>query len=91
MEKEELKAQFEKNVSYLQKTIPPDDIYIFAEQTLMASVFFIRKLGEYTDLQTLAEEDAVFRKWLTNVGSFYTAQLREIDMTLDLKMDDLDG
>ncbi len=90
MDKEELRKLFEKNVTYMQQTIPPDDIYIFAEQTLMAALYFVRKLSEYTDLTELVDSDPVFKKWAINIGSYHAAQINEIDMTLDLKIDELD-
>lgn len=90
MDKEELKELFEKNVRYIQKTVPPDDIYIFAEQTLMASMYFLRTIAEYKGIADLAGEDPIFDKWVRNVGYFFMAQQEDLDMTLDLKMDELD-
>lgn len=90
MDKKEFQKHFEKNVSYIQRTIPPDDIYPFAEQTLMASLYFLRKLNDYADLTTLANEDLVFQTWITNIGTFLIAQERELDLILDLKIDELD-
>ena len=87
MNKEELKQKFEKNVEYLKRNIPPEDIYIFAEQTYMATLFFLNKWSEWVDLQEEATKDPVTRKWVRNIlGLLASRDLEEeIELDLDLK------
>ena len=84
MNKEEMQLEFQKNVEYLQRNIPPDDIYLFAEQTFMAAVFFIFKWAEWADVRDEADKCPITKKWLTNILSLKIAREKGIDLNLDL-------
>lgn len=89
MNKEEMKAKFEKNVEYLQRNIPPDDIYLFTEQTFMAALFFLQKWSAWVDI--LEEcKDPITRKWVTNIMGLLHCRENEVDLTLDLDMKSLE-
>ena len=90
MNKEEFKAKFEKSVEYLQKTIPPDDIYLFTEQTFMAAMYFLLRWSQTVDIKKEAEENEICRKWITNVLAFDHCKEYDIDITLNLDMDSID-
>jgi len=89
-QKQEMYDRFKKNVEYIEKTVPPDDIYLFTEQTLMAALYFLRTLQDFTDIKQLCRDDPIFAKWTENIGAFYLAQVNDFEMTLDLKMDEFD-
>lgn len=86
MNKEELKAKFEKNVEYLKRNVPPDDIYLFAEQTFMATLFFLHKWSEWVDVNEECLADPVAKKWVTNIIGLQMAKDKEIDVNLDLDL-----
>ncbi len=85
MNREELYNKFEKNVQYLKRNIPPDDIYLFAEQTFMAAMYFMHRWGEWVDFNEEAKKDPVARKWMINILSLQDLKDKEIDCNLDLK------
>ncbi len=91
MNKDELLKKFEENVAYLKRNIPPDDIYVFAEQTFMAAMYFISKWGEWVELRDEANNDPVSRKWLVNILALQYMRKNGEDCTLDFKLDELLG
>lgn len=90
MNKEELLKKFEKNVAYLQRNIPPDDIYIFTEQTFMAAMYFMHKWAEWADVQDEMKKDPITRKWVNNILGFQKVKDEDIDIQIDLKMKTFD-
>lgn len=86
MNKEEMKQKFEKNVDYLKRNIPPDDIYMFAEQTYMATLFFLHKWSEWVDINEESEKCPVVKKWVTNIVGLQMCKDKEMDVNLDLDM-----
>lgn len=81
---------FEKNVRYLQRNIPPDDIYIFTEQTFMAAVFFLSKWAEWIDLKEECAKCPVVNKWVGNILGFKRLKESGVDLELDLDMKSLE-
>ena len=90
MNKEELRKKFEQNVEYLRKNIPPDDIYMFAEQTFMAAMFFIHKWQEWVDLNQACKEDPVANKWVLNILSLHLCRDEQVDIDLDLNLESIE-
>ncbi len=90
MNKEEMRAKFEENVAYLKRNVPPDDIYMFTEQTLMAAMFFIYKWSDHVDLNEEADKDETARKWLSNILKFQEMKNTNQDIQLDLNLDSVD-
>lgn len=86
MNKEELKEKFEKNVDYLKRNIPPDDIYMFAEQTFMACMFFLQKWGDWVDLNEECKNDPISNKWIRNIIGLQMCRDKEQDIELDLDL-----
>lgn len=76
--------KFEANVAYLQRNVPPDDIYVFAEQTFLAAVFFITKWAEWVDVTEEMEKDPNIDKWVTNIVGFQMKKDLGVDVNLDL-------
>ena len=91
MNKEEMKAKFLKNVEYLERNIAPDDIYLFAEQTLMACLFFLQKWSDWVDIKEELQRDPVAKKWVTNIVALQICRDREIDVELDLDLKSVEG
>lgn len=83
-EEEILMEKFEEDIVYLQETIPPDDIYIFAQHALLGSLHFIEILKKQNDLQHLAENDEETNMHLTNVLQFLACQNERIPIQLSL-------
>lgn len=90
MNHDEFRARFEKNVAYLERNIPPDDIYIFTEQTFMAAMFFLLKWREWVDIDDEMAKDPVVKKWVNNILCLETCKDNGIDLTLDLDLESLD-
>lgn len=86
MDKEALLDQFERNVAYLRKTVPPDDIYAFCEQTFMSSVYFIRKIAQLTDLEEECKKDERFGVWVKNIMLFQACKNDDMEIHLDLDL-----
>lgn len=89
MSKDEILAQFFKNVEFLHKTISPDDIYIFAEQTFMAAMFFLHKYREKVDLKVEKEKDSVLEKYVNNLLMMADAKDHNIECNIDLGMEQM--
>lgn len=66
-EKEFYLEKFNKDVQWLRDVVPPDDIYDFAEQALMAADFFIHELSHWVDLGEEGERNKVLGLWLRNI------------------------
>jgi len=81
-----MQKKFEKNVDYLKRNIPPDDIYMFSEQTFMAAMYFIHRWAEWVDLNEEAQQDPVTKKWLTNIFALQIMKDRDEDVSLDLDL-----
>ncbi len=86
MDKEQIRAKFDQNVEYLKRNIPPDDIYLFAEQTFMAAVYFMYKWSDWVDVSDECEKDMVAMKWVTNILGFMVCQNENQDIQLDLNI-----
>jgi hypothetical protein len=79
--------KFEENVAYLQRNIPPDDIYLFAEETLMAALYFMHRWSKKEDINTVCKEDEVARKWVSNILGLQRLREKALDVDLDLGID----
>lgn len=90
MNKEEIKKQFEKNVNYLKRNVPPDDIYLFTEQTFMAALYFLHKWSEWVDVEAECQDSFVTRKWVTNVLGLQRMKDQNIDVNLDLNLESIE-
>ncbi len=90
MNKEELIKKFEKNVRYLRDNIPPDDIYVFAEQTFMAAIYFLHKWSQWADLNEESKNDPISKKWITNILALQMMKDADEDVTLDLGLEEME-
>lgn len=85
-----MKEKFERNVEYLKRNIPPDDIYMFAEQTFMAAMFFMYKWAEWVDVREEAKKDPIVRKWANNILGLQMCKDKAQDVDLDLDLESVE-
>lgn len=89
MNEEEHKEQmdiFNKQVQWLKDNIPPEDIYTFAQQSILSAMFFIGKWNEWVDVFKEAENDKNVDIWLTNISTVCELQEENIPTKLNVKM-----
>ncbi len=82
--------KFEDNVAYLQRNIAPDDIYLFAEETVMAALYFMHRWSKHEDINAVCKEDPVARKWVSNVLGLHAIREKGLDADLDLGIEVMD-
>lgn len=87
MDKEELLQEFYKNIEWLRRNVPPDDIYLFTEQTFMASLFFLHKWSDHVDVNLEYQQDPIARKWVKNIMGLLKCREMGLDVQLDLNME----
>ena len=87
MNNDEVLSIFYKNIEFLQKTIPPDDIYVYAEQTFIAALFFIYRLKECINFEEEMKKDPTLRKYATNILLMLEAKERDIDCRFNLGLE----
>ena len=90
MDKKKLLEKFEKNVLYLRRNIPPDDIYMFAEQTYMAAMFFLYKWSDHVDIQKEMDRDEPTNVWVSNLLTLQELRDKNADISLEVKYNEDD-
>lgn len=90
MDKDELRLKFEKSVQYLQRNIPPDDIYPFAEQTIMAALYFLDRWCDCVDIAEIYKNDVIAKKWINNIVGLQLCKQKDIDIDLDLNLESIE-
>ena len=92
MDREEVIKKFEKQVMYLQRNVAPDDIYCFAEHSLMTAMFFMHKWTKLVDIQKECEKDPITHKFVTNILGLQHFRDTEVDCPINLDfMDHLEN
>lgn len=81
---------FDKSVKWLRRVVPPDDIYDFAEQALLACDYFIHKLKELTDLPSEQAKDKILNGWLRNVMGMRVLKEQVYDGIISVSMKVID-
>ncbi len=89
MEKEELDKLLEKDVLYLQRNIAPDDIYLFAQNSLLCSYLLAFELMKIVGKENFEDLPKITQRCLQNVSRFKYNQQCEIDMDIDLNANGL--
>lgn len=90
MDKHQLFEKYKKNIEWLHRNVPPDDIYDFAEQTYMAALFFLNVISNDLNIHVQLQ-NPVFKKWATNIISVLDYREKGIDTSIDLQMDVYEG
>lgn len=82
-EKEKLLRSFELYVSWLRNNIPPDDIYEFTQQLLLACAVFMRDIEFSEDFKKKMDENFELLVWYTNVSALLDAQGKGIPIKIN--------
>ena len=90
MNQDEMMDLFYKNVEFLHKTIPPDDIYIYAEQTYIAALFFMFKLKKFVDFEEEMQKDTVLAKYASNLMLMLEAKEKNLNCYFDFGLDKIE-
>lgn len=94
MNKEEMEKMFEKHLAYNQACIPPDDIYMVHEQTLMTCMFFLDRWRRVEDVPKVYETDPFVRKHVDAVLDYVLArengQMVKVNMVYKTEQEFLD-
>lgn len=90
MDKKEMRERFERNVAYMQRNVPPDDVYIFAEQTLMAATYFMQRWAEEVNITNEMRRCSVADKWVRNILAYSRLRDSGKDLNLDLNLESVD-
>jgi hypothetical protein len=67
MNKEEALAKFNEEVEWLKQVVPPEDIYMFANQALVSARFFLNRWSDWVDIYKECEEDDTVNGWVMNL------------------------
>jgi hypothetical protein len=89
MEKDELDAMLERDVAYLQRNIPPDDIYLFAQNTLLATYLLAYEVGRIVGIGGFEKLPKITQKCLKNISWFKHNQEAGTDVEIDLNTNGL--
>ena len=84
MDKQEVKAKFEKNVEYLKRNVPKKDIYMFSEAMFIIALYFVRKLSDWEDLELEAELDATLKRHYDTIMTLHNC--KEINRDIDISL-----
>ncbi len=90
MEEEELDLRLEKDVGYLQRNIAPDDIYLFTQNTLLATYLITHEFMKYVGPENFHLLNKITRRCIENIANFKRSQENEIDVNIDLNTNGLD-
>lgn len=84
-----MRDEYEKDIVWLAKTIPPDDIYDFALQTYHAAEYFLAQWAKYEDLSEVYARDRLAKIWLKNIISFRMMKEDKLIIKFDFEEVDL--
>jgi len=59
--------KYREDVEWLRRCISPDDIYEFAEQSLIAATLFLSRWDEWVDITEEAQKDRATASWIRNI------------------------
>ena len=94
MDKKQLNELYEKNVGWLRRNVPPDDIYDFAEQTYMAALYFMQRYSYEVDFAKELKNNPITKKWAGNLAGLlrYRDEGRDVKIDMELSFfDEEDG
>ncbi len=86
-EKKEIIAEYEKNVEWLSRHVPRDDVYDFAEQCLMASEFLMYELGHFIDISDEITRETLLGKWCKNIVGIRVGQKNDFKGILNIGLE----
>ena len=86
--KKEYAEKYQRHVDWIRRNIAPDDIYDFAQQSLMASIYLLKVLDD-EDILIRCLENKITLKWCQNIISVAVKQDEDEDCPVNLKLDEL--
>lgn len=89
MENEELDLSLEKDVAYLQRIIAPDDIYLFTQNTLLATYLLAHEFMKHIGPENFHLLPKITRRCIQNIAHFKYNQENGIDVEIDLNTNGL--
>lgn len=78
-------TDLEKNIAFLAKTVPPDDIYLFGEFAYDSSLYLLAILHDKLDVTDMIEEDDHLNRIVNVIVGYQIARKLNKDITLDLR------
>jgi hypothetical protein len=81
---EEFDKKFESRVLWLERNIPPDDIYPFAQQALLAAEFFIYKYMDHVEIDDEMKKDKNVNEWVRNILGMRMAHEKNQNFQVDV-------
>lgn len=73
---EEFDEIFERDVLYLKQHIPPDDIYMFAEQNIRQSMYFLKRWSMVENINAEFSTNEITRGYVTYLMNFMRARMQ---------------
>lgn len=90
MDQQEFQAEYEKNIAWLQRNVPPDDIYDFGEQTLIAAVYFLKKYAQTFSYVPDIMHDPLTAHWIKWLMLLVKRRSDNTDGSVDLALEGMD-
>lgn len=75
----------EENVRYLRDNIPPDDIYLFAEQMYLTSIYFLYKWSDWIDIDKECKSDDKSKSLIEMINKLANARDKKMPFYLSVK------
>lgn len=67
VEESDLENKFHRDVDWLYKNIPPDEIYVFAHQSFLAAEYFLWQWSQWVNVIEEAKKDSLTNLWVQNI------------------------
>ncbi len=81
---EEYQKKFNERILWIQKNIPPDDIYFFSHCVLLAAEFFIYRLAERENVNESMKTDPDLKHWVRMILGVTTSQMNNRNFMMDV-------
>jgi len=88
MTNEEALKRFNDDVEWLKTVVPPEEIYIFANQVLLGAQYFMSRWSDWVDIDKECKLDRETKAWVMNLAGVY--KLRALGITEKLNTKWLD-
>ncbi len=76
--------EYKADVKWLREHVARDDIYDFAQQAIMAGMYFIGKLKDVIDVQSECENDEQFANYCKNFLAIIKMKKSGTNQMLDM-------
>jgi hypothetical protein len=76
------RMSYDDNVRWLRQHVPMDDVYEFAEQTIMCAEYFLANLNGVMDLGSKMQNDKIFAGWVKNLVGIRAIKEQNINISI---------